>query len=94
MIKFILDKFIVFEDSENSFRYTGKQFLIYFSFAILTTIENLGIQFLLNILTNWPLSLRIFIALTFGYTTKFILDQKYCFNVKETTKIGTNDSSS
>lgn len=79
VIKFLLDKFIVFEKKHASMKQTGREFLIYFGFAILTTLENIGIQFLLGIWTPIPLEFRIIIALTCGYITKFYLDRKYCF---------------
>lgn len=80
--KFSLDKFIVFKKKHVSFQQTRKEMVIYFGFAILTTIENMGIQFLLGIVTPWPMNLRIIIALACGYLTKFFLDRKYSFEIK------------
>jgi putative flippase GtrA len=79
--KFLLDKFIVFQKSQTTIQQTGKEFMIYFSFAILTTILNIGIQFLLRLFTpeSW-ITFRIFIALTVGYIVKFILDRRFVFN--------------
>jgi putative flippase GtrA len=79
IVKFILDKFIVFEKKGSDLKETGSEFVKYFLFAILTTIENIGIQFVLGFITPWSLSVRIIIALTAGYTTKFFLDRKYVF---------------
>jgi len=79
VIKFLLDKFIVFEKKHASLKQTSREFVIYFGFAILTTLENIGIQFVLGLWTPIPLELRIIIALTCGYITKFYLDRKYCF---------------
>lgn len=82
IVKFLLDKFIVFEKKEIKIKDTSEEFAKYFIFAILTTIENIGIQFILGLITNWALSVRIIIALTAGYTTKFFLDRKYVFHAE------------
>ncbi len=80
IIKFFLDKFIVFKKGGTEIKETSKEFLKYFGFAILTTIENIGIQFLLTNLMNTPLEISFVIALSIGYLTKFYLDRKYVFN--------------
>ena len=77
--KFFLDKYVVFKDKRSNVEYVGKQFSIYLILAIITTLENLGIQFILHVITNLELNLRIAIALTCGYITKYILDKIYCF---------------
>lgn len=82
IIKFLLDKFIVFKKEHTSFEKTGKEFLCYFGFAILTTLENIGIQFILGIIFGGSMTYRIIIALICGYCTKFFLDRKYCFKIK------------
>ena len=82
LTKFLLDKYIVFKSKTENLRETGKQFSIYFILAVLTTIENLGIQALLGWVTHWDLNLRIIIALSCGYLTKFFLDRKYCFSAE------------
>ena len=79
-IKFFLDKFIVFKMGGTQLKETSKEFLKYFGFAILTTIENIGIQFLLTNLMKTPLEISVVIALSIGYLTKFYLDRKYVFN--------------
>ena len=84
LIKFVLDKLIVFQETFSGAQNTRRQFLIYFGLAIITTVENIGIQFLLGILTPWTLSLRIIIALVCGYLTKFFLDRKFVFTEQET----------
>ncbi|MCF2141427.1 MAG: GtrA family protein [Candidatus Lokiarchaeota archaeon] len=83
IIKFFLDKFFVFQQRSNQLKETGKQFTLYFLFAIVTTLENLLIQFLLGIWTNISLDFRIIIALACGYSTKFILDKKFSFKKRE-----------
>jgi len=80
IIKFFLDKFIVFKKGGTQLKETSKEFLKYFGFAILTTIENIGIQFLLTNLMKTPLEISVVIALSIGYLTKFYLDRKYVFN--------------
>lgn len=82
IIKFFLDKFIVFKKKGKELRETSIEFLKYFGFAILTTIENIGIQFLLTNYVNSPLEISFIIALSIGYLTKFFLDRKYVFNIE------------
>lgn len=79
IIKFFLDKYIVFKKAGTELKETSIEFVKYFGFAILTTIENIGIQFLLTNFLNAPLEISFIIALTFGYLTKFFLDRKYVF---------------
>lgn len=80
IIKFFLDKYFVFKKSSLKAKETTLEFLKYFGFAILTTIENIGIQFILSNFFNSPLELSFIVALTIGYVTKFFLDRKYVFN--------------
>ena len=79
IIKFFLDKYIVFKKSSLKIKETSQEFLKYFGFAILTTIENIGIQFILTNFFKTPLELSFIIALSIGYLTKFFLDKKYVF---------------
>jgi len=79
IIKFFLDKYIVFKKSGTELKQTSIEFIKYFGFAILTTIENIGIQFLLTNFLNAPLEISFVIALSIGYLTKFFLDRKYVF---------------
>jgi len=79
IIKYILDKFFVFQKKEVKVKETSMEFLKYFGFAIITTIENIGIQFLLTNFFFTPLEINILIALSIGYITKFFLDRKYVF---------------
>ncbi|MFX1570070.1 MAG: GtrA family protein [Promethearchaeota archaeon] len=81
IIKFFLDKFIVFKKTEKQLKQTSIEFMKYFGFAILTTIENIGIQFLLTNFLNTPLEISFIVALSIGYLTKFFLDRKYVFNI-------------
>ena len=79
IIKFFLDKYIVFKKSNLKLKETSQEFLKYFGFAILTTIENVGIQFLLTNFFYTPLEVSFIVALSIGYITKFFLDKKYVF---------------
>ena len=81
IIKFFLDKYIVFKRGGTELKETSIEFIKYFGFAILTTIENIGIQFLMTNFLNSPLELSFIVALSIGYLTKFFLDRKYVFNV-------------
>ncbi|MHA1337884.1 MAG: GtrA family protein [Promethearchaeota archaeon] len=82
IIKFMLDKFIVFKKTSVQLKETSQEFLKYFGFAILTTIENIGIQFIFTNFIGTPLEISLFIALSIGYTTKFFLDRTFVF-IKE-----------
>lgn len=79
IIKFFLDKYIVFKGGGTELRETSLEFIKYFGFAILTTLENIGIQFLLTNYLNSPLEVSFIIALSIGYVTKFFLDKRYVF---------------
>jgi putative flippase GtrA len=81
IIKFFLDKLIVFK-KRGELKDTSIEFLKYFGFAILTTIENVGIQFLLTNFMRTPLEISLIIALSIGYLTKFFLDKYFVFNKK------------
>ena len=80
IIKFFLDKYIVFKKLGSSAKDTSVEFMKYFGFAILTTLENIGIQFLLTNFLFTPLEISFVIALSIGYITKFFLDRKYVFS--------------
>jgi putative flippase GtrA len=77
--KFLLDKFIVFQNNTVELKETTQEFIKYFVFAIFTTIENIGIQFLMTNFIGTPLEISMAIALSIGYITKFFLDKKYVF---------------
>lgn len=79
IVKFLLDKFVVFEKKSTQLKETSEQFIKYFIFAIITTIENIGIQFLLTNFIGTPLEISLIIALSIGYITKFLLDRRYVF---------------
>ncbi|MEJ2250646.1 MAG: GtrA family protein [Candidatus Lokiarchaeota archaeon] len=79
LIKFCLDKFIVFQKKSLKTKQTSLEFIKYFSFAIFTTLLNVGIQFLLTNFIGTPLEINSFTALFIGYTVKFFLDRKYVF---------------
>ncbi|MHA2283705.1 MAG: GtrA family protein [Promethearchaeota archaeon] len=82
IIKFFLDKYIVFKKTGTKLKEMSLEFIKYFAFAILTTIENIGIQFLLTNYLNSPLEVSFIIALTIGYLTKFFIDRKFVFIIE------------
>ncbi|MFX0058510.1 MAG: GtrA family protein [Candidatus Hodarchaeota archaeon] len=86
IVKFFLDKFIVFKRRDMKLKETSQEFLKYLGFAILTTLENIGIQFFLSNFLNWPLEISFLVALSIGYVTKFFLDRKYVFNIASQIK--------
>ncbi len=79
IIKFFLDKYLVFKKTSLKIKETSQEFFKYFGFAILTTIENIGVQFIFTNVFNTPLEVGFLIALSIGYITKFFLDRKYVF---------------
>lgn len=79
LVKFVLDKFIVFEKKDIHIKQTSKEFTLYFSFAILTTIENVGIQAIMTNIFGTTMGISVVIALCIGYGTKFLLDRRYTF---------------
>lgn len=79
IVKFVLDKFIVFKKKSIQLKETSQEFVKYFGFAILTTIENVGIQFVFTNFFHTPLEISLVVALSIGYLTKFFLDRKYVF---------------
>ena len=83
VFKFIVDKFVVFEESTDSLadvEETGKQLSLYFMFAIFTTLIFWGMELSFKILFegDWFL-LGGILGLIIGYSIKFILDRKYVF---------------
>ena len=80
IVKFILDKFIVFKKTQVDIKETSEEFFKYFLFAIITTVINIGIQFLLTNFVGTPLEISMVVALTIGYCIKFLFDRKYVFN--------------
>lgn len=82
IVKFILDKVVVFKRIAFQLKETSEEFFKYFVFAIITTIENIGIQFLMTNFLHTPLEISMVVALTIGYITKFLLDRKYVFTIK------------
>ena len=79
IIKFFLDKYLVFKKTSLKIKETSQEFFKYFGFAILTTIENIGIQFIFTNFFSAPLEISVIVALSIGYVTKFFLDRKYVF---------------
>lgn len=79
LVKFVLDKFVVFKKTQLEIKDTTQEFLKYFGFAIITTLLNIGIQFLMTNFLGTPLELSMIVALSIGYTVKFYFDRKYVF---------------
>lgn len=86
IVKFILDKFIVFEKKDTNLKQTSKEFIKYFLFAIVTTAINIGGQYLLYKVFSWEYLVAAIIPLAIGYIVKFLLDRKYVFPSGEVHK--------
>ena len=83
VFKFIVDKFIVFEDvKNNTIEKTTKQLTLYLTFAIFTTIIFWGFELLFKVLFSGDVYLiGGIIGLAIGYTVKFVLDRTYVFTI-------------
>ena len=85
IVKFVLDKFIVFQESHQNFSHTFKQVFIYGLLAIITTLIFWGFQFAFKIIFTaenaWVAGGLI--GLIIGYTTKYFLDKLFVFKQKE-----------
>ncbi len=86
IVKFILDKFIVFQKKSTNLKQTSKEFIKYFLFAIFTTAINIGGQYLLYKVFLWDYLVAAIIPLAIGYVVKFLLDRKYVFPEKDAQK--------
>ncbi|MFX1533327.1 MAG: GtrA family protein [Promethearchaeota archaeon] len=82
VFKFIVDKFIVFEEKKLELEETTRQVVKYFFFAIFTTMIFWGTETLFHILWN-AYALGAVIGLAIGYTIKFVLDSKFVFIDKQ-----------
>ena len=86
ILKFVLDKYIVFNKREKNLKQTSKEFSLYFIFAILTTLENIGIQFIMSNFIGTDYWISLLIALTTGYITKYFLDKYFVFKTRSQEK--------
>ena len=85
LFKFIVDKFIVFEekltnDKIADLQKTTKQITLYFTFAIFTTMIFWGFEFSFKFFLpgNWYL-IGGLVGLIIGYSVKFLLDREFVF---------------
>ncbi|MFX1238128.1 MAG: GtrA family protein, partial [Promethearchaeota archaeon] len=79
LLKFPLDKYVVFKKGGSNLKDSSQEFIKYMGLAILTTILNIGIQFIMTNLFRTPLEISFIVGLTIGYIAKFFLDKKYVF---------------
>ncbi|OLS14370.1 MAG: hypothetical protein RBG13Loki_2019 [Promethearchaeota archaeon CR_4] len=86
IVKFILDKFIVFQKRNTKLKQSSVEFIKYFAFALVTTAINLGIQLILINFADFHEIVALIISLSVGYTIKFLLDRKYVFPQTETQR--------
>jgi len=79
--KFILDKFVVFKEQNESAARTFRQITLYASFAVITTLIFWSFEIGFNVIFKsgiWDIVGGL-IGLAIGYTIKFFLDKKYVF---------------
>src|SRR5271157_5263847 len=94
LVKFFLDKFIVFQERSTDLKQTSKEFIKYFLFALVTTLINIGGQYFFYAVFSVEYLIAGFISLGIGYIVKFVLDRTYVFpqmqvnNVDETEMAG------
>jgi len=81
LVKFILDKFVVFKEKHKNFVHTLTQFFIYGALALITTFIFLAFEIAFKIIFDFNNSEIIggFIGLVIGYTLKFFLDKIFVF---------------
>ncbi len=81
LVKFILDKFVVFKEKHKNFAHTLTQFFIYGALALITTFIFLAFEIAFKIIFDFNNSEIIggFIGLVIGYTLKFFLDKIFVF---------------
>lgn len=79
--KFILDKFFVFKEKQESLTHTFKQIIIYGFLAVFTTIIFWSFQLGFKLLFGSGVVEYIgaLLGLAIGYTVKFFLDKKFVF---------------
>ena len=82
LFKFIVDKFLIFEDREKNVLKGLGQIFIYGLFAVFTTLIFWGTVFIFRIIFDTFVAEIIgsVIGLAIGYTAKFFLDRKFVFN--------------
>lgn len=84
ILKFILDKYIVFKNqtSTDKLGETFKQLIIYGCLAIFTTAVFWGTEIAFKLIFSFENSDIVggVIGLAIGYTIKFFLDKKFVFN--------------
>lgn len=81
LAKFILDKFVVFQEKHESAAGTVKQIFIYGLLAVVTTIIFWAFEIGFEKLFHFEQADLVggFIGLVIGYTVKFFLDRKFVF---------------
>lgn len=85
IFKFIVDKFVVFQETiqdnrKEELQKASKQLSLYMGFAVLTTIIFWGFEFLFKfLLTGYWYLVGGLIGLIIGYSVKFVLDRTFVF---------------
>lgn len=79
--KFILDKYLVFEDWEQELSTELKKFTIYSGLGIITTLIFWFVEWSFYIFWNHPAAKYVggALGLSVGYTLKYYLDKRYVF---------------
>jgi len=82
VLKYILDKVFVFEDSSRDLKQEAGKFSLYSFMAVWTTLIFMGTEVLFEYLWSHPQSRYVggALGLAIGYTVKYHLDSKYVFN--------------
>lgn len=80
-LKFVADKYWVFEDSESSIVATSKKFALYAAFGVLTTLVFWAVELAFHFAFNSQVMTNVgaIIGLTIGYVLKYNLDKLITF---------------
>ncbi len=81
LLKFVLDKQWIFDQPASDVRSTGKQFILYSSMGLITTVIFWGTElaFWLHWQTDAMRELGAILGLTLGNTLKYFLDRRFVF---------------
>lgn len=82
VVKYLLDKFYVFQDLSHGLQDHSRQFSLYALAGVGTTMIFWGSEYLFHVIwqTQFMRELGAIIGLAIGYTIKYQIDQRFVFN--------------
>lgn len=86
IVKFILDKFFVFQFKSESLKQDLSKFILYTALSVITTLIFWITEILFNKLFNyeWAKYVGALLGLILGYTMKYWLDKNFVFISRKT----------